>query len=247
MRDTVFLYPSRTPEDIIDFRYLSASVELGNFASAAKSLGLNTSAVSRRVARLEDELGLTLFERGRFGVRLTTGGKAVMVHVRRMLADFDAVLRAGASNGSGEIGEIRLGVRMPPVGEPLRSLLIDWRERYPNVAIKFHETGLAAGSASLQADALDFLSDASNYGISLSVIGLALVWRARAALVKGVSMGLLGGEHPLARGCRDAACSRGHGRGRRAGAARQWRGRLPAVSLQGRRIQHALGLDLLTE
>ena len=52
--------------------------------------------------------------------------------------------------------------------------------------------GLAAGSAALQADAVDFLSDAANYGISLSVIGLALVWRARAALVKGASMGLLG-------------------------------------------------------
>jgi Co/Zn/Cd efflux system component len=52
--------------------------------------------------------------------------------------------------------------------------------------------GLAAGSASLQADALDFLSDAANYGISLSVVGLALAWRARAAMVKGLSMGLLG-------------------------------------------------------
>lgn len=52
--------------------------------------------------------------------------------------------------------------------------------------------GLAAGSASLQADALDFLSDAANYVISLSVVGLGLYWRARAALVKGVSLGLLG-------------------------------------------------------
>jgi Co/Zn/Cd efflux system component len=52
--------------------------------------------------------------------------------------------------------------------------------------------GLAAGSVSLQADALDFLSDAANYGISLSVVGLALAWRARAAMVKGLSMGLLG-------------------------------------------------------
>ena len=34
--------------------------------------------------------------------------------------------------------------------------------------------GLAAGSASLQADALDFLSDAANYGISLLVVGMAL-------------------------------------------------------------------------
>ena len=52
--------------------------------------------------------------------------------------------------------------------------------------------GLAAGSVSLQADALDFLSDAANYGISLSVVGLPLFWRARAALVKGASMGLFG-------------------------------------------------------
>lgn len=52
--------------------------------------------------------------------------------------------------------------------------------------------GLAAGSASLQADALDFFADAANYGISLFVLGLALPWRARAALVKGASMGLFG-------------------------------------------------------
>lgn len=52
--------------------------------------------------------------------------------------------------------------------------------------------GLAAGSVSLQADALDFLGDAANYGLSLSVLTLGLVWRARAALVKGISMGLFG-------------------------------------------------------
>ena len=52
--------------------------------------------------------------------------------------------------------------------------------------------GLAAGSAALQADAVDFLSDAANYGISLSVLGLALAWRSKAALVKGASMGVLG-------------------------------------------------------
>jgi Co/Zn/Cd efflux system component len=52
--------------------------------------------------------------------------------------------------------------------------------------------GLAAGSSSLQADALDFLGDAANYAISLSVAGLALAWRAGAALLKGLSLGLLG-------------------------------------------------------
>ncbi|WP_367198618.1 cation transporter [Amorphus sp. 3PC139-8] len=51
--------------------------------------------------------------------------------------------------------------------------------------------GLAAGSAALQADALDFLADAANYGISLFVLGLGVRWRAGAALVKGGSMGSL--------------------------------------------------------
>jgi Co/Zn/Cd efflux system component len=52
--------------------------------------------------------------------------------------------------------------------------------------------GLAAGSASLQADALDFLGDSANYAISLFVVGLALQYRATAALVKGATMGVFG-------------------------------------------------------
>jgi Co/Zn/Cd efflux system component len=52
--------------------------------------------------------------------------------------------------------------------------------------------GVAAGSASLQADALDFLGDAGNYAISLFVVGMALRYRAMAAFLKGATMGLFG-------------------------------------------------------
>src|SRR5208282_1889677 len=45
--------------------------------------------------------------------------------------------------------------------------------------------GVAAGSAALQADALDFFGDAANFAISLGVAGMALTWRARAAAAKG--------------------------------------------------------------
>ncbi len=48
--------------------------------------------------------------------------------------------------------------------------------------------GSAADSRSLQADALDFLGDSANYAISLTVAGMALVWRARSALVKGLTL-----------------------------------------------------------
>ncbi len=45
--------------------------------------------------------------------------------------------------------------------------------------------GTAAGSTALQADALDFFGDATNYAISLGVAGMTLTWRARAAVAKG--------------------------------------------------------------
>lgn len=48
--------------------------------------------------------------------------------------------------------------------------------------------GIAAGSSALQADALDFFVDATNYAISLGVSGMALTWRSRAALFKGITM-----------------------------------------------------------
>ncbi len=52
--------------------------------------------------------------------------------------------------------------------------------------------GVAAGSASLQADALDFFGDAANYAVSLFVVGMSLRYRASAAFAKGATMGIFG-------------------------------------------------------
>ncbi|MDF0546577.1 cation transporter [Sphingobium sp. H39-3-25] len=52
--------------------------------------------------------------------------------------------------------------------------------------------GVSAQSASLMADALDFLGDSANYLISLVVAGFAWRWRARAALLKGATLLLVG-------------------------------------------------------
>lgn len=52
--------------------------------------------------------------------------------------------------------------------------------------------GLRAGSVSLLADAVDFAGDAANYALSLAVLAMGMLWRSRAALVKGLSMGAYG-------------------------------------------------------
>lgn len=65
-----------------------------------------------------------------------------------------------------------------------------WIALWVNLAFFVIElwAGLAAGSVSLLADAVDFAGDAANYGLSLAVLSMALVWRSRAAWVKGASM-----------------------------------------------------------
>ncbi len=48
--------------------------------------------------------------------------------------------------------------------------------------------GLQSGSVALLADAIDFFGDAANYAVTLAVLSMGLVWRARAALLKAASM-----------------------------------------------------------
>ncbi len=52
--------------------------------------------------------------------------------------------------------------------------------------------GAWSGSVSLLADSIDFLGDALNYGVSLTVLGMAVVWRSRAAMLKGACMLVFG-------------------------------------------------------
>jgi Co/Zn/Cd efflux system component len=85
-------------------------------------------------------------------------------------------------------------LRLDPQRNNSRYRRVLWIVLAINAAMFFIEigAGLAAGSASLQADALDFLGDASNYAISLLVVGMTLRYRASAALAKSATMGAFG-------------------------------------------------------
>src|SRR5450830_1233248 len=80
----------------------------------------------------------------------------------------------------------------PPVDQRYRRIL--WIALVINALMFFVELsgGWHGGSAALLADAVDFLGDAGNYAVSLLVLGAALAWRARAAMVKGLTMAVYG-------------------------------------------------------
>ena len=88
-----------------------------------------------------------------------------------------------------------------PADEAAKSTVVDpgfrkvlWIALIANAAMFFIEVGASwtAGSVSLLADSLDFGGDAANYALSLFVLGMAIQTRAKAALLKGVCMGLYG-------------------------------------------------------
>ncbi len=69
-----------------------------------------------------------------------------------------------------------------------------WIALWVNLAMFFVEglASLSSGSVSLMADAIDFFGDSANYILSLTVLSMGMLWRGRAAMVKGITMTVFG-------------------------------------------------------
>ena len=125
--------------EIADLELLVIVAEAGSLRRGAQFKGLDVATMSRRIARLENELGVLLFERGRAGVKLTVAGVSTLDLARKALADFDAIRRNASANGRAERGRLRLGTHLSTFGPNLRALLKDWRAEHPAVALELTE------------------------------------------------------------------------------------------------------------
>ena len=69
-----------------------------------------------------------------------------------------------------------------------------WIALWVNLAMFVVEgiASLSSGSVSLMADAIDFFGDSANYVLSLTVLSMGMLWRGRAAMVKGITMTVFG-------------------------------------------------------
>jgi hypothetical protein len=67
------------------------------------------------------------------------GVKSKLAHKTCHDALRSSVVAAGDQNGTGKVGEVPLAVRMPPIGAPLCSLLLGWREKHPEVVLTVAE------------------------------------------------------------------------------------------------------------
>ena len=110
-----------------------------SFSRAAQVLGVRQSAVSRRVQELEDELGVSLFERDAGGVRLTEAGRRFLERSRSALAEIDFAIKSAASAGRGAEGSLRIGVVSSLSAGFVRELLSAYCDSHPAIATDFVE------------------------------------------------------------------------------------------------------------
>ena len=94
--------------DLTSLRLFVAVCETRNMARAGEQQHIVASAISKRLAQLEDTVGVTLFERRRRGVIPTAAGEILLEHARAMLAAADRVERDMTDYGTGIKGQVRL-------------------------------------------------------------------------------------------------------------------------------------------
>ena len=89
-------------------RYFDHVARHGSIRKAADALSVASSAVNRQILRLEDEMGVALFERGRSGVRPTAAGELLLRHVRETQNEYQRTRAEIASLGGTVSGDVRI-------------------------------------------------------------------------------------------------------------------------------------------
>jgi len=139
--------------DLRQLRYALAAAEYRSFRRAADALHVKESTLSRRIRRMEERLGVALFERSRAGVRPTVDGLEFLQTGRRVIEDVDAMTGFARSAGRGEAGRLTIGFYTSLSAGNLRAILIEYAQRFPLVQIHTAESardrllvGLKTGS-----------------------------------------------------------------------------------------------------
>lgn len=91
-----------------DYQYFLTVAELGGLSPAARRLGVTHSTVLRRLRGLEKSLGVRLFERGRYGYRLTAAGEEIVADAGAMRETADRIARQIQGRDIALSGTVRL-------------------------------------------------------------------------------------------------------------------------------------------
>lgn len=122
-----------------ELRYLVAVADLRHFGHAAERCHITQSTLSTQLRKLEDYLGVTLFERTSRAVTVTQIGERIVTHARRILEEADQICHLARQDEGLLTGALRIGI-IPTVGPYLLPLFLDDLHRtYPQLRLVLRE------------------------------------------------------------------------------------------------------------
>lgn len=142
---------------IEDLRILDAIDRRGSFAKASEELNKATSALSYGVQRLEDRLGITVFERqGRRSV-LTSAGRLLLVEGRKILGAVDLLSAQAKEMATGWEPRLRIGLESTADHDPFFQVLSSFLLKHESMEIDVSQSVLSGGWEALEHDRIDLL------------------------------------------------------------------------------------------
>jgi DNA-binding transcriptional LysR family regulator len=122
--------------DIGSLRYVAAIAEAGSLRRAAAQLNMSQPPLSRRLQRLEDELGVKLFERSVRGLRLTEAGSELAEHARDIIRRVEEASEDARLAANGGAGHLQIGYSDDYLHGTLPRLLAGFSDCYPRVKLE---------------------------------------------------------------------------------------------------------------
>ena len=125
--------------DLRQLRYFHALAETLNFHRAAERLHISQPPLTVAIRKLEEELGVALFDRDPRGVRLTAAGLAAVGPAREALAAAEKVRDAVRQGAAGTRGRLSIGFIGSAIGDLLPRIVSPFRQAYPEVELALEE------------------------------------------------------------------------------------------------------------
>ncbi|WP_274425353.1 LysR family transcriptional regulator [Chelativorans sp. YIM 93263] len=149
--------------DPVTGRLVLALARDGSIAKAAEREHIAPSAISRRIADLEANAGVVLFDRSATGVSLTAAGAAYAEGCRRIFREIADLETSMAEFATGRSGQLRIAASSSALSGRLPELLADYAKQHPKVQLDIREAVARAALATLEDAQVDLAILADNY------------------------------------------------------------------------------------
>lgn len=137
-------------------RAFYAVAQDGSFTRAAESLHLTQSTLTATIKQLEEQVGLTLFDRTTRSVLLSSEGKRFLPVAERLLSDFDTALADLRAVSEQQQGQVGIAASPSTISRLLPPIVNQYRQQYSNIGIYLRDDGAGGIETRILENEVDF-------------------------------------------------------------------------------------------